>query len=80
MHEPAHPGRLAAPPHADVGLHPLDARTLLNVTQRLLDQGATAIVVEHDLDMVANADHIVDRGPGGGAADGTVVATGTSTV
>ncbi|WP_419706956.1 excinuclease ABC subunit UvrA [Promicromonospora sp. NFX87] len=60
-----------------VGLHPLDVRTLLNVTQRLLDQGATVIVIEHDLDMIANADHIVDMGPGGGAAGGTVVATGS---
>jgi excinuclease ABC subunit A len=60
-----------------VGLHPLDVRTLLNVTQRLLDQGATVIVIEHDLDMIANADHIIDMGPGGGAAGGTVVATGS---
>jgi excinuclease ABC subunit A len=60
-----------------VGLHPLDVRTLLAVLQRLCDRGATVIVIEHDLDMVANADHIVDMGPGGGADGGRIVATGT---
>ncbi|ELP68611.1 excinuclease ABC subunit UvrA [Streptomyces turgidiscabies] len=60
-----------------VGLHPLDIRTLLNVLQRLSDNGATVIVIEHDLDMIANADHVIDMGPGGGSAGGTVVATGT---
>ncbi|MGQ4366011.1 excinuclease ABC subunit UvrA [Streptomyces sp. SAS_272] len=60
-----------------VGLHPLDIRTLLAVLQRLADNGATVIVIEHDLDMIANADHVVDMGPGGGTAGGTIVATGT---
>ena len=60
-----------------VGLHPLDVRTLLDVLQRLLDRGATVVVVEHDLDMIANADHVVDLGPGGGAAGGRIIATGT---
>ncbi|MDX2548623.1 excinuclease ABC subunit UvrA [Streptomyces sp. WI04-05B] len=60
-----------------VGLHPLDIRTLLGVLQRLGDNGATVIVIEHDLDMIANADHVIDMGPGGGTAGGTVVATGT---
>ncbi|MGX9901029.1 excinuclease ABC subunit UvrA [Arthrobacter sp. SA17] len=60
-----------------VGLHPLDVRTLLTVLQRLLDKGATVIVIEHDLDMIANADHVIDMGPGGGSAGGTIVATGT---
>ncbi|MEH0547901.1 excinuclease ABC subunit UvrA [Streptomyces sp. B21-105] len=60
-----------------VGLHPLDIRTLLDVLQRLGDNGATVIVIEHDLDMIANADYVIDMGPGGGAAGGTVVATGT---
>ena len=59
-----------------VGLHPLDIRVLLSVLDRLGAHGATVIVIEHDLDMIANADFIVDMGPGGGAAGGTVVATG----
>lgn len=60
-----------------VGLHPLDIRTLLDVLQRLGDNGATVIVIEHDLDMIANADYVIDMGPGGGKAGGTIVATGT---
>ncbi|WP_328346401.1 excinuclease ABC subunit UvrA [Streptomyces violaceus] len=60
-----------------VGLHPLDIRTLLEVLQRLGDNGATVIVIEHDLDMIANADYVIDMGPGGGTAGGTIVATGT---
>lgn len=60
-----------------VGLHPLDIRTLLTVLQRLLDKGATVVVIEHDLDMIANADYVIDMGPGGGSAGGTIVATGT---
>jgi excinuclease ABC subunit A len=60
-----------------VGLHPLDIRVLLQTIQRLLDKGATVVVIEHDLDMIANADYIVDLGPGGGVAGGRIVATGT---
>jgi excinuclease ABC subunit A len=60
-----------------VGLHPLDIRVLLGVIDRLGAKGATVIVIEHDLDMIANADYVVDLGPGGGAAGGTIVATGT---
>ena len=60
-----------------VGLHPLDVRTLLQVLQRLTGRGATVIVIEHDLDLIANADHVVDMGPGGGEAGGRIVASGT---
>jgi excinuclease ABC subunit A len=60
-----------------VGLHPLDVRTLLEVLQRLCDRGATVLVIEHDLDMIANADFVVDMGPGGGTDGGQIVATGT---
>ena len=60
-----------------IGLHPLDVRTLLDVFQRLIDGGATVIVIEHDLDVIRNADYIIDMGPGGGNEGGTVVACGT---
>jgi excinuclease ABC subunit A len=60
-----------------VGLHPLDVQVLLGVLQRLIDNGATVVVIEHDLDVIANADHVIDLGPGGGAAGGRIVATGT---
>jgi len=60
-----------------VGLHPLDIRVLLGVIDRLSAKGATVVVIEHDLDMIANADYVVDMGPGGGVAGGTIVATGT---
>ncbi|MET7356278.1 excinuclease ABC subunit UvrA [Streptomyces mirabilis] len=62
-----------------IGLHPLDVQVLLRVLQRLIDNGATVLVIEHDLDMITNADHIVDLGPGGGADGGRIVATGTLT-
>ncbi len=60
-----------------IGLHPLDVRTLLGVFQTLVDNGATVIVIEHDLDVIRNADYIIDMGPGGGEAGGTLVAAGT---
>ncbi|PPF87524.1 excinuclease ABC subunit A [Pseudoclavibacter sp. RFBJ3] len=60
-----------------VGLHPLDTRVLLAVIDRLLSTGATVIIIEHDLDMIANADHVIDLGPGGGTAGGRIVATGS---
>ena len=60
-----------------IGLHPLDIRTLLGVFETLIQNGATVIVIEHDLDMIANSDYVVDMGPGGGEAGGRVVACGT---
>ena len=60
-----------------IGLHPLDVETLLGVLQRLLGNGATVVVIEHDLDMIANADYVIDMGPGGGEDGGRVVACGT---
>ena len=60
-----------------IGLHPLDVRTLLGVFQKLIENGATVVVIEHDLDVIRNADYIVDMGPGGGAAGGRIVAAGT---
>ncbi|WP_257477101.1 excinuclease ABC subunit UvrA [Acidipropionibacterium jensenii] len=60
-----------------VGLHPLDVETLLGVLGRLLAHGATIIVIEHDLDVIGHADHIIDMGPGGGTAGGRIVATGS---
>ena len=60
-----------------IGLHPLDVQVLLEVLQALLDNGATVIVIEHDLDVIRNADYIIDMGPGGGDAGGRVVACGT---
>ena len=59
------------------GLHPLDVATLVSVFDRLLDAGATIIVIDHDLDLLAAADHIIDMGPGGGPDGGRILATGT---
>lgn len=59
-----------------IGLHPLDIRVLTDVFQRLIEKGATVIVIEHDLDMISNADYIVDMGPGGGQSGGRIVAAG----
>ena len=60
-----------------IGLHPLDVQTLLGVFQALVDRGATVLVIEHDLDVIRNADYIIDMGPGGGEEGGRVVAVGT---
>ncbi|HIW70839.1 MAG TPA: excinuclease ABC subunit UvrA [Candidatus Limosilactobacillus merdipullorum] len=59
-----------------IGLHPLDVKTLLHVMQRLLDRGATIITITHDLNLVVNADYMIDMGPRGGSAGGRVVAAG----
>ena len=60
-----------------IGLHPLDVQTLLGVFQTLIENGATVIVIEHDLDVIRNADYIIDMGPGGGDEGGRIVAAGT---
>ena len=59
-----------------IGLHPQDVRTLLHVFQTLIDHGATVVVIEHDLDVIKNADYIIDMGPGGGKEGGRIVACG----
>ncbi len=60
-----------------IGLHPLDVQTLLQVFRTLLKNGATVVVIEHDLDVIRNADYVIDMGPGGGEAGGRIVAAGT---
>lgn len=60
-----------------IGLHPLDVRTLILVFQKLIANGATVVVIDHDLDMIANSNYVIDMGPGGGKAGGRIVAMGT---
>ena len=60
-----------------IGLHPLDVQTLLGVFRTLIENGATVIVIEHDLDVIRSADYILDMGPGGGEEGGRLVAAGT---
>ena len=60
-----------------IGLHPLDVQVLLGVFQALLDNGATVVVIEHDLDVIRSADYVIDMGPGGGESGGRIVARGT---
>ena len=60
-----------------IGLHPLDVQTLLGVFQKLVENGATVVVIEHDLDVIKNADYVIDMGPDGGKAGGEIVACGT---
>ena len=62
-----------------IGLHPLDVQTLLTVFQTLIDNGATVVVIEHDLDVIKNADYIIDMGPEGSEAGGEIIFTGTPT-
>ena len=59
------------------GLHFEDIKVLLSVLQRLVDQGNTVIVIEHNLDVLKSVDYLIDMGPGGGAAGGRIIATGT---
>ena len=59
------------------GLHFDDIRVLLNVLNRLVDKGNTVVVIEHNLDVIRSADHIIDMGPEGGNAGGQIIATGT---
>ena len=60
-----------------IGLHPLDVQSLLGVFQKLIENNATVIVIEHDLDVISNADFIIDMGPGGGNEGGKIVISGT---
>ncbi|MCD7884643.1 MAG: excinuclease ABC subunit UvrA [Lachnospiraceae bacterium] len=60
-----------------IGLHPLDIQTLLKVFSSLIENGATVVVIEHDLDVIRSADYVIDMGPGGGEAGGRIVAGGT---
>ncbi len=60
-----------------IGLHPLDVQTLMQVFRTLIGNGATVIVIEHDLDVIRSADYVIDMGPGGGEQGGRVVACGT---
>ncbi len=61
-----------------IGLHPLDVRALIGIFQQLIDHGATCIIIEHDLDVIGNADYIIDMGPDGGKDGGRIVAAGTA--
>ena len=60
-----------------IGLHPLDVETLLGVFDALIENGATVLVIEHDLDVIRNADYVIDMGPGGGEEGGRIAAAGT---
>ena len=59
------------------GLHFEDIRILMDVLQRLVDRGNTVIIIEHNLDVIRLADHIIDMGPEGGRNGGTIMTTGT---
>ncbi len=60
-----------------IGLHPLDVKSLIGVFQTLIDNGATVVIIEHDLDVIRNADYVIDMGPGGGESGGRIVISGT---
>ena len=60
-----------------IGLHPHDVRLLVQVLRRLVEMGNTVVVIEHNLELICEADYIIDVGPGAGAAGGTITAQGT---
>ncbi|MBQ8994546.1 MAG: excinuclease ABC subunit UvrA [Oscillospiraceae bacterium] len=60
-----------------IGLHPLDVRTLMDVFQTLISNGATVVVIEHDLEVIRNSDYLIDMGPQGGEEGGRIVVSGT---
>ncbi len=60
-----------------IGLHPADVQKLLTLLQRLVDEGHTAVIIEHHLELIASADHVIDIGPEAGADGGTIVVSGT---
>lgn len=60
-----------------IGLHPLDVQVLLHVLQTLIEQGGTVLAIEHDLDLIENADYVIDMGPSGGDRGGQIIASGT---
>ena len=60
-----------------IGLHPLDVKTLLEVFETLVQNGATVVVIEHDLDVIRNSDWVIDMGPDGGDEGGEIVFAGT---
>ena len=60
-----------------IGLHPKDVETLLKVFDTLIGNGATVVVIEHDLDVIRSADYLIDMGPGGGNDGGRIVVSGT---
>lgn len=60
-----------------IGLHPLDVRRLIDVLHRLVDQGNTVVVIEHDLEIASEADYLIDLGPDAGASGGEIIAAGT---
>ena len=60
-----------------IGLHPLDVEVLLGVFDGSVSKGATVVVIEHDLDLIRNADYVIDMGPGGGERGGRIVCAGT---
>lgn len=71
------PGDLYLIEEPSIGLHPRDVRLLIDVLHRLADQGNTVIVIEHNTEIMAEADYVIDMGPGPGDAGGTIVAEGT---